>query len=126
MSMRHLGTRAGEHLNMDDSHKSATKDYLRYCHQCCNGICNVTSFKILGKCHTDYDTKIHEALLTKKLSPQLNKQVYKKGVSFCLICFVANSTNTCLSKVRTRDGLILLFRFILMKQTPTVSVRFSS
>ena len=57
MSMRHLGTRAGEHLNVDDSHKSAIKDHLRSCRQCCNGVCNVTSFKILRKCNIDYDTK---------------------------------------------------------------------
>ena len=29
MSTRHLGTRAGEHLNSDDLHKSAIKDHLR-------------------------------------------------------------------------------------------------
>ena len=44
MSTRHLGTRAGEHLNLDDSHKSAIKDHLRFCRQCCDGLCNVTSF----------------------------------------------------------------------------------
>ena len=64
--MRHLRTRAGEHLNLDDSHKSTMKDHLRPCHQCCNGVSNVTSFKILRKCHTDYDTKVHEAYLIKK------------------------------------------------------------
>ena len=38
MSTRHSGKRAGEHLNLDDSHKSAIKDHLRSCHQCCNRI----------------------------------------------------------------------------------------
>ena len=66
MSTRHLDTRAGDHLNLDDSHKSAIKNHLRSCRQCCNGVCNVTSFKILRKCNTDYDTKIHQALLIKK------------------------------------------------------------
>ena len=65
MSTRHLGTRAGEHLNIDDSHKSAIKNHLRSCRQCCCGVCNVIFFKILRKCNTDYDTKIHEALLIK-------------------------------------------------------------
>ena len=88
MFTRHLGTRAREHLNLDDSHKSATKDHLRSCRQCCNGVCNVTSIKIfLRKCTTDYDTKIHEALLIKKLRPQLNKKLYAKDASFLLHLF---------------------------------------
>ena len=87
MSTRHLGTRAGEHLNLDDSYKSAIKDHLRSCRQCCNGICNVISFKISRKCYTDYDTKIHEALLIKKTTPQLNKQLYGKVASFLLNLF---------------------------------------
>ena len=66
MSTQHLGTRAGEHLNLDDSHKNAIKDHLRSYRQCCSGVCNVTSFKILRKCNTDYHTKIHDALLIKK------------------------------------------------------------
>ena len=87
MSTRHLRTRAGKHLNLDNSHKSAIKDHLRSCRQCCNGVCNVTSFKILGKCNTDYDTKIHEALPIKKLRTQLNKQLYGKDASFLLNLF---------------------------------------
>ena len=75
MSTWHLGSRAGEYLNLDDLHKSAIKNHLRSCRQCCYGVCNVTSFKILRKCNTDYDTKIHETLLIKKLRPQLNKQL---------------------------------------------------
>ena len=65
MYTRHLATRAGDHLNLDDSHISAIKRHLRSCRQCCNGLYNVTSFKILRKCNTDYDTKIHKALLIK-------------------------------------------------------------
>ena len=87
VSTRHLGTRAGEYLNLDDSHKSAIKDHLRFCRQCCNGVCNITCFKMLRKCNTDYDTKIHEALLIKKLRPQLNKQLNGKGASFLLNLF---------------------------------------
>ena len=75
MSTRHLATRPGEYLNLDDSHRSAKKDHLLSCRQCCYGVCNVTSFKILRKCNTDYDTKIHETLLIKKLRLQLNKQL---------------------------------------------------
>ena len=87
MSTWHLGTRAGEHLNLDDSRKNAIKDHLRSCRQCCNGVCNVTSFKLSRKCNTDYDTKIHEALQIKKLRPQLNKQLHGQGASFLLNLF---------------------------------------
>ena len=62
MSTRHMGTRAREHLNLDDSHEVQ----LKIIHQCSNGVCNLTFCKILRKCHTFYDTKIHEALLMRK------------------------------------------------------------
>ena len=38
-------------------------------------------------CVTEYDTKIQEALLIKKLNPKVNKQLYAKGVSFLLRIF---------------------------------------
>ena len=72
------------HLNLDDSHKSAIKNRLRSCRPCCNVVCNVTSFEILRKCNTDYDTKIYEALLIKKTKATSNKQIYGKGASFLL------------------------------------------
>ena len=78
MSTRHLRKRTSEHLNLDDSHKNAIKGHLRSCRQCCNRVCTVTFCKMLRKYNTDYDTKIHETLLIKKLRPQLNKQLYRK------------------------------------------------
>ena len=115
MSARHLETRAGEHLNLDDSRKSATKNHLRSCHHCCNKVGNVTSFTILRKCRTDYERKIHEALLTKKkkkLRPQLNKELYGKGGS-CLICFKHFCANIC---VVTIVKLIVLKNFLPFKK----------
>ena len=66
MSTQHLETKTGKHLNLDNSHNSTVKDHLRSCHERCNRIYNITSFTILRKCHTDYDSIIHEALLIKK------------------------------------------------------------
>ena len=66
MSTRHLWIKADERLNLDDSRKSVIRDHLRSRHQSCNRLCSVTSFKVLRKGRTDYDTKIHEALLIKK------------------------------------------------------------
>ena len=43
------------------------------------------SFTILKKCNSEYEIKIHEALLIKKRGPKLNKQVY--GASFLLDIF---------------------------------------
>ena len=80
-----------EHLNLDDSHKSAVENRLRSCHQCCNLVNNVTFFKILRKCITDYDTQIHEAVLIKKLRPQLKKRL--SG----LICFKDSCLNAIVS-----------------------------
>ena len=45
------------------------------------------SFKIIRKCRSEYDTKIHEALLIKKHSPALNRQLYANGSSFLLQVF---------------------------------------
>ena len=44
-------------------------------------------FVVIKKCSSDYDYKIHEALLIKKHQPKLNKQPYKNGSSFLLQLF---------------------------------------
>ena len=59
------GDKSWETFEFYDSNKRAIKDHLWSCHQCCNEVCNASSFKILRKYHINYDTKIHEALLIK-------------------------------------------------------------
>ena len=89
MSSRHLGTQAREHLNLADINtKSAIKDHLYDCDKCSSMKHSVESFKILKKCVTEYDAKIQEALLIKRLNPKLNKQLYTKGASFLLNIFL--------------------------------------
>ena len=44
-------------------------------------------FSVIKKCFSDYDCKIHEALLIKKPQPILNKQLYENGSSFLLQLF---------------------------------------
>ena len=51
---------------------------------CSNLQYSINSFTILRKCNSDYETKIHEALLIKRYSPGLNKQCYARGASFLL------------------------------------------
>ena len=84
MSFRHLITRVKEHLNLADSTKSAIKDHILSCPICSNLQYNINSFTIMKKCNSDYEAKIHEALLIKRHSPSLNKQCYASGASFLL------------------------------------------
>ena len=87
MSSRYLIARVKEHINLADSRKSAIKDHILSCPTCSNLQYNINSFTILRKCNTDYEAKIHEALLIKRHSPSLNKQCYANGASFLLnIC----------------------------------------
>ena len=38
-------------------------------------------FSVIKKCSSDYDSKIHEALLIEKHQLKLNKQLYENGSS---------------------------------------------
>ena len=73
-----------EHLNLADSRKSAIKDHILSCPICSNLQYNINSFTILRKCNSDYEAKLHEALLLIRDSPNLNKQCYASGTSFLL------------------------------------------
>ena len=44
-------------------------------------------FDITKKCLSDYDCKIHKALLIKKHQPKLNEQLHHSGLSFLLQLF---------------------------------------
>ena len=87
MTTRHLAARACEHLVLAGVLKSAIKDHVRACATCRDEKYTADFFQILKRCHTDYETKIQEALLIKKLNPTLNKQLYAKGASFLLSTF---------------------------------------
>ena len=87
MSSRHLVTRAKEHLDLNQSRKSAIKDHILDCVECSNSSHSLASFKILPNCKYEYDTKVYEALLIKKFKPKLNRQLYANGCSFLLKVF---------------------------------------
>ena len=87
MSSRHLITRVMEYLNLADSKKSAIKNRILSCPTCSNLQYNIYCLTILKKCNSDYEAKIHEALLIKRHSPSLNKQCYASGASFLLIMY---------------------------------------
>ena len=44
-------------------------------------------FAVIKKCLSDYDCKIHEALLIKKHQPKLIKQVHENSSSFLQLLF---------------------------------------
>ena len=84
LSSRHLITRVKEHLNLADSRKSAIRDHILSGPTCSNLQYNINSFTKLNKCNSNYEAKIHEALLIKRHSPSFNNQCYVSGASFLL------------------------------------------
>ena len=86
-STRHLSIRAGEHLNVSRSSKSAIKEHIRKCSSCKTQPNKMKQFEIIKKCQTSYEAKIHEALVIKRSNSVLNKQLYGNGASFLLNVF---------------------------------------
>ena len=86
-SARHLSIRAGEHLNVSRTGKSAIKERITKCSSCKTQSNNIKQFEIIKKCQTSYEAKIHEALVIKRSNPVLNKELYTNGASFLLNVF---------------------------------------
>ena len=82
--IRHLITRAHEHLNLNLIAKTAVKDHICSCSHCSKTDLSVSNFKVIKKCNTGFVAKIQEALLIKKFNPTLNRQLYSSGSSFLL------------------------------------------
>ena len=75
-SPRHSSTRVGKHLNMASQHEnSKIKQHILRCTLCSNVRHNLNSLDVLKQCKSDFQVKIHEALLIKKHRPSLNKQL---------------------------------------------------
>ena len=87
MSSRHLITRVREHLNFKSVQDSAIKDHILSCGKCPNNWLNENNFVIIGKCDSEFCSKIHEALLIKKLSPKFNRQLFANEASYLLNIF---------------------------------------
>ena len=49
---RHLSIRAGKHLNVSRSSKSATKEHIKKCSSCKTQPNNMKQFEIIRKCQT--------------------------------------------------------------------------
>ena len=66
---------------------SAVKDHILSCEKCSNNRSDENNFVIILKCKSEFCSKIHEALLIKKLSPKLNRQMFANGASYLLNIF---------------------------------------
>ena len=82
MSTRDLSIKVGKHLGFHLKTESSVKDHIMSCDICANSNFNVNSFKIIKKCDSNFETKIHEALLIKKHNPRLNRQLFANRSSF--------------------------------------------
>ena len=85
MTTRHLSVRVREHLH--SKVRSAVMKHIDNCHVCKQKPVGINDFKIMRACSTEYNTKIHEALLAKKCNPKLKSQLYANGSSFLLNVF---------------------------------------
>ena len=84
---RHIVTRAKEHLTPKENNQSAVTSHIFGCETCKNGSLSVKNFSILKQGKNDYECKISESLLIKKLNPVLNRQRHNKGQSYLLRVF---------------------------------------
>ena len=85
---RHLIDRVKEHTAFKSiTRKSEIKSHILNCQNCKNANINYEHFRILRKCKDPSDTRIHEALMIKKVKPNLNKQLYANGASYLLKVF---------------------------------------
>ena len=85
---RHLITRVAEHGDLKAGEKkTAVASHIVKCPTCKqNEIC-LDDFEVVKHCKTDFETKIHEALLIRKLRPKMNVQLYNSGASYLLKIF---------------------------------------
>ena len=97
-----LAARDCERLVSAKPHKSAITDHIRACATCREETYTVNSFQILKRCHTEYETKLQEALLIDKLNPKLiNQHLFLFRKIFCKI----NKHTKSSSKMRQKNKL---------------------
>ena len=82
---RPLVVRVNEHLS--PTKKTAVRKHIDECSVCSQHKFSLSDFQILKRCRTNADTRVHEALLIKKHSPAINKQVFLSGASFILTVY---------------------------------------
>ena len=88
---RHIGIRAGEHLDISKDNPTAIGKHIIECEACFNSLeqnsLSYKDFEIVKSGKSKFDVQIKEALLIKRLNPTMNKQLYKSGSEFTLRIF---------------------------------------
>ena len=80
---RYLQKRITEH----QTSASAIRDHLQYCQKCSDSKIFNQSFGVVGKCNTDFELQILEAIEIISRRPSLNKQLANDGSSYVLNIF---------------------------------------
>ena len=127
---RHIGVRAGEHLDLSKSTWTAVANHISDCETCFSkhttGELTYKNFEIIRSGNSKYQIEILEALLIKRLSPKINRQLHSSGSSFLLkvywlkspylaVCSLSNGSpykdafSLCPSS--TFLGLVCIFQF---------------
>ena len=97
MSTQPLITRVREHLDFNSIQRLTIKDHILSCGIYSDVQHGLKSFTLIKKCQSEFHTKLHKALLIKKDTPKLNRQLYAKGASF-LVLSVLNWSNVSVRK----------------------------
>ena len=81
---RPLSLRVNEHLSLNKKTKTAVGKHIVNCCTCKQHAFTLHDFHIVKRCQTPGETRVQEALLIRKFSPAINKQLYLAGASFVL------------------------------------------
>ena len=83
---RPLAVRVKEHLSLGKK-LTAVGTHIKNCDGCKNHNFTLDNFEVLKRCPTAGATRINEALLIRRHSPLINKQLYLSGASFVLTVY---------------------------------------
>ena len=81
----YLITRIQEHFKLNSAATSANKNHEYSRSKCIQNNFSVHYFTVLKQWYTNYETKIQEAFLVKKLNPKLHGQKFDSGSLFLLM-----------------------------------------
>ena len=65
----------------------AVASHIVECPTCKQHEICLDDFEVVKHCKTDFETKINEALLIRKLRPKMNVQLYNSGASYLIKIF---------------------------------------
>ena len=78
---RHLFERVAEHTACNKQGQSEIKDHIKSCSTCEGNGVSHADFRVLRRCSSAVQCKLHEAFAIKRFRPVLNKQLFAEGAS---------------------------------------------